>query len=171
MLARQCNAALRWVALPSPLMHEYRRSPPRHSDGPIPVCQQNDIIQRVGSLQALMAFRVRCAHQMIVVGCAARIRPEVAGPYRPRPACRSREPVGSVEYANDMVHANRCRTVALALGARDAAATFDTRKQTASKPDPTGCEHEIVKPFSELGRHCGARAQSKCPDFAAFVSR
>ena len=159
MVAPQGDAALGWVSGSSPAVDEYGRAFAGYRVWPVPVGQQDQIVQAIGAAQSFVAVTMRMANQAVVLRVVWVIRPKRAGPDRARPTAGHRHPVGAEKATDNPVNPRRGGAVVFAFVATNAATPDRARKIPAREPQAAGCDHQVIG------------AQRICPDFLALVSR
>ena len=135
MIAPQGHAALGRSRRSAPLVHEDARAAPRNRLGPIPVGDEHEVVERIGAAQALMGAAVGGGDLEVVVRHGGVVRPEITEVYGNRPSAGRRDPVGTVEHADDAVCACGGGAVALLLGGADAAAADDAGVAVGAIPN------------------------------------
>lgn len=100
----QRKASFGWVSRPAPLVNENGRSAPFHGVGPIPVGQQDQIIERIRPTQNLVAISMWFAHHEVIVGIRNIVRPKVRRANGNGPVRGAVHTIRAVEQANQAVH-------------------------------------------------------------------
>ena len=153
------HASFRRIPRSSPLMNENGRPAPFFRNRPIPIRNQNKIIERISPAQGFVGISVRRAYHHVVIRVRHVVRPQVTRQNRFRPSHRSRHTIRAIKHSDNAMRPDRRRTITFPLLSRDTAFADGTGNVASLKPHPARGHHQII------------RCQSICPDLAAFVAR
>lgn len=99
----------------APLMQKNRRPEPGHCVWPVPVSQQDQVIQWIGTSQDLVPKPMRTPNAVIVLWVADIVRPQIPQPDWNGPWRRACNPIGPIQQPGDAMSSLRGCPVAFLL--------------------------------------------------------